>query len=52
MHPRIDSVNKLRRIRNDLIHGNIEEKSVNLKDLDKGIDAAIRLVRFLQRKIL
>lgn len=47
----IDLVDNLRGIRNDLVHGNIQEKDVDRKAVDKGIDSGIRLVRFLRGKI-
>lgn len=47
----IDAVDTLRGIRNDLVHGNIEEKDVDPKNLDSGIDSAIKLVKFLRAKI-
>jgi len=47
----IDAVDRLRGIRNDLIHGNIVEKDVEAKAVEAGIDGAIQLVRFLQMKL-
>lgn len=47
----IDSVDNIRSIRNNLVHGNIEEKDVDGKAVENGIDSAIRLVRFLREKI-
>ena len=47
----IDAVDTLRGIRNDLVHGNIEEKDLDPKQVDSGIDSAIKLVKFLRAKI-
>jgi hypothetical protein len=51
MQASIDSVDLLRGIRNDLVHGNIEEKEVDTRQVERGIDAAIKLVRFLRNRI-
>ena len=51
MQTHIDSVDVLRGIRNDLVHGNIVEKDLDSRVVDRGIESAIRLVRFLQTKI-
>ena len=50
MQSHIDLVDDLRGIRNDLVHGNIEEKDVDRKAVEKGIDSAIRLIQFLRGK--
>jgi len=47
----IDAVDKLRGIRNDLVHGNITQKDVEAVAVEQGIDGAIALVRFLQVKL-
>ena len=47
----IDAVDRLRRIRNDLVHGNITEKEIEATQVEQGIDGAISLVRFLQTRI-
>lgn len=47
----IDAVDKLRGIRNDLVHGNITQKEVEAASVEQGIDGAIALVRFLQAKL-
>ena len=47
----IDAVDRLRGIRNDLVHGNITEKEVERATVDAGIDGAIQLVRFLKAKL-
>jgi len=47
----IDAVDRLRAIRNDLVHGNITQKEVEQADVEAGIDGAIQLVRFLQVKL-
>jgi len=51
MQTHIDLVDNLRGIRNDLVHGNIQEKDVDRMVVDNGIDSAIRLVSFLREKI-
>lgn len=47
----IDAVDRLRGIRNDLVHGNITQKEVEAPQVEQGIDGAITLVRFLQAKL-
>ena len=47
----IDAVDRLRGVRNDLVHGNITEKEVERVLVDAGIDGAIQLVRFLKVKL-
>jgi len=47
----IDAVDRLRGIRNDLVHGNITQKEVEAPQVEQGIDGAISLVRFLQAKL-
>lgn len=47
----IDAVDRLRGIRNDLVHGNITEREVEARQVEQGIDGAISLVRFLQAKV-
>jgi hypothetical protein len=47
----IDAVDTLRGIRNDLVHGNINEKDLDSKQVSNGIDSAIKLVKFLRVKV-
>lgn len=47
----IDAVDRLRGVRNDLVHGNITAKEVDQTQVEAGIDGAIQLVRFLQVKL-
>ncbi|HMS85699.1 MAG TPA: hypothetical protein PKD12_18810 [Nitrospira sp.] len=47
----IEAVDRLRGIRNDLVHGNITQKDVAPLRVEQGIDGAIKLVRFLQAKL-
>jgi len=47
----IDAVDRLRGIRNDLVHGNITQKEVEATQVEQGIEGAITLVRFLQAKL-
>lgn len=51
MQPHIDSVDTLRAIRNDLVHGNITGEDLDSKVIDRGIESALRLVGFLQTKL-
>lgn len=51
LQPAISSVDRLRALRNDLVHGNITQKDVDPKDVETGIDGAIALVRFMQTKV-
>ena len=48
----LGAVDVLRRIRNDLVHGNISEKDVDPKQVIAGIDGALGLVAFLHKKLL
>jgi hypothetical protein len=47
----IGAVDRLRAIRNDLVHGNITQNDVEASQVEEGIDGAIKLVRFLQLKL-
>ena len=47
----VNNVDTLRRIRNDLVHGNIDGNSVDQEDVKKGTESAIKLVEFLKSKI-
>ncbi len=47
----IDAVDRLRGIRNDLVHGNITQNDIEAPAVEDGIDGAIHLVRFLQSKL-
>ncbi|MDF0677331.1 MAG: hypothetical protein P0120_23790 [Nitrospira sp.] len=47
----IDAVDRLRGIRNDLVHGKITQKEVEGALVEQGIDGAIKLARFLQAKL-
>ncbi len=47
----IDAVDRLRGIRNDVVHGNITQKDIEAPLVEQGIDGAISLVRFLQVKL-
>ena len=47
----IDAVDRLRGIRNDLVHGNITQQDIEAPTVEAGIDGAIHLVRFLQSKL-
>jgi hypothetical protein len=47
----IQAVDKLRGIRNDLIHGEIDEKGVEQGDVTRGIDGALKLSAFLKAQL-
>ncbi|MFH1672037.1 MAG: hypothetical protein ABIF87_01205 [Pseudomonadota bacterium] len=47
----LQSVDLLRRIRNDVVHGNIKEKEIEEEKVRKGIDGALALVKLLQNKL-
>jgi hypothetical protein len=46
----IQAVDLLRKIRNDLVHGNISEEQVEESLIDQGINGALRLAEFLKKK--
>jgi hypothetical protein len=46
----IEAVDLLRKVRNDLVHGNIPEDQVEESSIDQGINGALRLAEFLKRK--
>lgn len=47
----IDAVDRLRGVRNDLVHGNKTQGEIEATSVEQGIDGAILLVRFLQAKL-
>lgn len=47
----IEKVDKLRTMRNDLVHGNKSEQEINLEDVRGSVEAAIKLVRFIKLKL-
>ncbi len=51
MQSHINAVDALRGIRNDLVHGNVQEKDIDPTQVNNGIDSAIKLVKFLSAKI-
>jgi len=46
----IEAVDLLRKVRNDLVHGNILEEQVEESSIDQGINGALRLAEFLRKK--
>lgn len=44
----ISSVDTLRKIRNDLVHGNISEKEIDESLVRKGIEGGLKLVKLLK----
>jgi hypothetical protein len=47
----IRKVDTLRKIRNDLVHGNIREEDIDEKNVRSGIEGALMVVAFIRRKI-
>lgn len=47
----VAAVDELRRLRNDIVHGNIDSSPVDRNVVADGIEGAIRLVNFLKAKI-
>jgi len=47
----IQGVDVLRRIRNDLVHGNRRENEIDEANVRRGIDASLKLVDFISRKL-
>jgi hypothetical protein len=47
----IRKVDVLRKIRNDLVHGNIREEDIDEKNVRYGIEGALTVVAFIRRKI-
>jgi hypothetical protein len=45
------AVDALRRLRNDLVHGNISEKDVDERQVMDGIDGALAMVTYLHRRL-
>lgn len=43
----INAVDKLRKIRNDIVHGEKKEEDINEDDIKKGIEAGLRLIKIL-----
>ncbi|OGJ45947.1 hypothetical protein A2263_02300 [Candidatus Peregrinibacteria bacterium RIFOXYA2_FULL_33_21] len=43
----INKVNRLRKIRNDLVHGNIREKDINIEVVKEGIKGGLKITKFL-----
>ncbi len=51
MKKHIDGVNKLRKLRNDVAHSNIGYDDVTYDDAKNSVDAAIALVKFVEKKL-
>lgn len=47
----VEKIDSLRRLRNDLVHGNIQEKDIDHANVIEAAEAAIRLVNLLKNKI-
>lgn len=47
----IEVVDVLRKVRNDVVHGNIREEDIDESSVRKGIDAALRLVQIIKGKL-
>ena len=52
MSRHVQSVDLLRKIRNDVVHGNIREEDIDTAGVRKGIDGAVRLVEFIKEKLV
>lgn len=48
LRPHITAVDLLRKVRNDLVHGNITEKGIDEEKVRKGIDGTLRIVETIQ----
>lgn len=46
----IEKIDKLRKVRNEIIHESLKESSIELKTVSEGIDSAIQLISFLDIK--
>lgn len=51
LRPHIVAVDLLRKIRNDLVHGNITEKEINVKNVRKGIEGTFRIVDTIKKTL-
>ena len=51
MKKHIDGVNKLRKLRNDIAHSNIGYDDVTYDDAKDSVEAAIALVKFVEKKL-
>lgn len=51
IQPQINATNALRKIRNDLVHGNISEDKVEMSNIIDGIEGALKLIALLKQKI-
>lgn len=48
----IDALDLLRKVRNDIMHKNIQENEIDLETIKKGVDAAIKITYMLNNKIV
>jgi len=48
----IDDLDALRRVRNNIMHRNVLESSIDRGVVTRGIEAAIKITQFLDKKIL
>jgi len=51
LQDKIDAVNVLRKIRNDLVHGIISESEIDDKNVRAGIESTLKLVEFIREKL-
>ena len=51
IQPHIDATNALRKIRNDLVHGNLNEDKIEISNIANSIEGALRLISLLKEKI-
>ena len=47
----VQDVDLLRKVRNDVVHGNIREEDIDPAHVRKGINGAVRLVEFIKKKL-
>lgn len=52
LRPHIVSVDLLRKIRNDLVHGNINENEINEENVRRGIDGTLRIVETIKKALI
>jgi len=50
MKKHIGKFDRLRKIRNDIVHKNLKEEFINKKAVSDGINAGIKIIEFLKDK--
>ena len=46
----LDNLDSLRKIRNKIMHENIQEKEIDLNAVKRGVNAAIKITTLLEKK--